>query len=86
VPTRMPKSYYPEFRRKEPSRVARQLGVGLESLRSWVKQAEVDTGARGGLTTAERDEFVEQRKKIRYLQRAHSSVRDSATARLGAAS
>jgi hypothetical protein len=48
-----------ELRRQDPAdhgviaRVARQLDVGAESLRQWVKQAEVDTGARPGASTAE---------------------------------
>ena len=40
------------------SRVARQLGVGTESLRQWVKQTEVDTGRQRGTTTAEHEELV----------------------------
>jgi hypothetical protein len=34
-------------------RVADQLGYGVESVRSWVKQAEVDAGVRPGVTTGE---------------------------------
>ena len=51
-----------ELRREDPgdqaviSRVARQLGVGVESLRNWVKQADV-AGARGGLSTPEHEEL-----------------------------
>ena len=34
-------------------RVAQQLGYGVESVRKWVKQADIDDGARPGVTTAE---------------------------------
>ena len=34
-------------------RVADQLGYGVESVRKWVKQADIDDGVRPGVTTAE---------------------------------
>src|SRR5215472_2560912 len=34
------------------TRVGRQLGIGVESLRNWVKQAEIDGGQRPGVTLA----------------------------------
>ncbi len=34
-------------------RVAKQLGYGVESVRLWVRQADVDDGHVPGLTTAE---------------------------------
>ncbi len=61
------------------SRVARQLGVGTESLRTWVKQADVDDGKRPGLTTAEREELVTLRKENRELRRANDILQAAAS-------
>src|SRR4051794_470195 len=43
-------------------RVGKQLGIGTESLRAWVKQAEIDGGMRAGTTTddAQRMKELEQ--------------------------
>jgi transposase len=74
-----------ELRQQDPgdraviSRVARQLGVGDESLRSWVKQAEIDAGQRAGLTTAEQAELKELRKENLELRRANDILQAAAT-------
>jgi transposase len=60
-------------------RVARQLGVGVESLRTWVKQAEVDGGRRAGVTTAEHDELIELRKEVKELRRANDILQAAAS-------
>lgn len=61
------------------ARVARQLGVGVESLRTWVNQAEIDGGRRPGVTTAEHDELVELRKEVRELRRANEILQAAAS-------
>ena len=61
------------------SRVARQLGVGTESLRTWVRQAEVDDGKRPGLTTAEHGELATLRKENRELRRANDILQAAAS-------
>ena len=61
------------------SRVARQLGVGKESLRAWVKQSAVDAGHQPGVTTAEHDELVTLRKENKELRRANDILQAAAT-------
>ena len=39
-------------------RVAEQLGYGVESVRSWVKQADIDDGARPGVSTSEAERVI----------------------------
>jgi len=60
-------------------RVARQLGVGTESLRTWVKQAEVDAGRRPGLTTEEQAELTQLRKEVKELRRSNDILQAAAT-------
>jgi transposase len=59
------------------SRVARQLGIGEESLRAWVKQAEVDGGKRPGVTSEERRRIVELEREVRELRRANEILKSA---------
>jgi transposase len=61
------------------TRVARNLGVGTESLRVWVKQAEIDAGKRSGLTTEERQELNALRKENRELKRSVDILQSAAS-------
>jgi transposase len=60
-------------------RVARQLGVGTESLRNRVKRAQVEAGTRGGMTEAQEAEVKELRREVRELRRANAILQDAAT-------
>jgi transposase len=61
------------------TRVARQLGIGSESLRTWVRQAEVDGGRRPGLTTAEQQRIAELERENRELRRANEILKAAAS-------
>lgn len=60
-------------------RVAEQLGYGVESVRVWVKQADVDAGVARGMTSADKTRVVELEQEVRELRRANSILRSSAT-------
>jgi transposase len=60
------------------ARVAHSLGIGVESLRNWVRQAEIDRGARAGLTTEERRRIVELERENRELRRSNEILKSAA--------
>lgn len=58
-------------------RVAQQLGYGVESVRLWVKQAEIDSGEAVGTTTADAARITELEQDNRELRRANAILRSA---------
>jgi transposase len=50
------------------SAVAKQLGVGHETVRRWVVQSDIDAGARPGVTSAEQAEIKRLKAENRRLR------------------
>jgi transposase len=57
--------------------VATKLGMTAETLRNWVRRAQVDEGARPGLTTDERQKLKELEKENKELRRANEILKDA---------
>ena len=57
------------------TRVARQLGIGPESLRNWVKQADINNGKRLGATTEQQRRINELERENRELRRANEILK-----------
>ena len=77
----MPKSrppYAPEFKEqmialvrsgRSPEMLAKEFEPSAQTIRNWVKQADLDEGKRSdGLTTAEREELRRLRKEVKNLR------------------
>lgn len=56
-------------------RVAKRLGVGVESLRTWLKQAEIDDGHRPGTSSADAARIAELEHEVRDLRRANDILK-----------
>ena len=88
----MPRSrppYPPEFRAeavelvrsgtKSFSQLSRDLGVSDQTLRNWVRQADLRTGRRhDGLTTMEREELRRLRSEVRTLRMERDLLKKAA--------
>ncbi len=59
-------------------RVAEQLGYGIESVRTWVTQADVDDGVRPGVTTGESARVRDLEQEVRELRRANEILKRAA--------
>lgn len=56
-------------------RIAKQLGVGAESLRGWLKQADIDAGARPGTSSTDSARIAELEREVRDLRRANDILK-----------
>jgi transposase len=84
----MPKKFPPEFKRDVVTvarrgdltlaEVAADFDVSVESVRRWIRQADVDDGVRDGLTSAEQSELVQLRRKARRLEMENEILRRAA--------
>jgi transposase len=82
-------AYPPEFRARAielartsglpPSQVARDLGIDPDTIRRWLRQAEVDAGGRDGATTDEKAELLRLRREVALL-REERDILQKATA------
>jgi transposase len=84
----MPKKFPPEFKRDVVSvarrgdlsvpEVAVDFGVAEETVRRWMRQADIDDGIKDGLTTAEQAEIVQLRREKRRLEMENEILRRAA--------
>ena len=58
--------------------VSKRLGFGAESLRRWVRQAQVDQGDRQGVTSSESERIRRLERENRELREANAILRDAA--------
>jgi transposase len=84
----MPKKFPPEFKRDvvtvarrgdlKVAEVAADFDVAPETVRRWMRQADIDDGVRDGLTSAEQAEIVQLRRTNRRLEMENEILRRAA--------
>ena len=57
--------------------IAEKIGCTPETLRKWVKRAEIDEGRRAGRTTSELEELKALKRENRELKRANDILKSA---------
>ena len=57
--------------------IAAKFGISNETLRNWVRRAEVDDGLRPGLTSDERQRLKQLEREVRELRRANEILKSA---------
>jgi transposase len=57
--------------------IAAKLGVHHESVRVWIRRAQVDAGERAGLTSEERERLRLLEREVRELRRANEILKSA---------
>jgi transposase len=55
--------------------IAGKVGCTAETLRKWVRQAEIDQGKRAGLSNSEREQLKQLERENRELKQANEILR-----------
>jgi transposase len=55
--------------------VAEKLGMKAETLRKWIRQAEIDGGSRSGVSSADAERIKELERENRELRRANEILK-----------
>ncbi len=84
----MPKKFLSEFKRDvvtvarrgdlTVAEVAADFNVSAESVRRWMRQADIDDGVCDGLTSSEQSEIVQLRRDKRRLEMENEILRRAA--------
>mgnify|MGYP006053948341 FL=1 len=58
-------------------RIASQLGYGVESVRAWVRQADIDGGVKPGVSSDEAARIKALEQEVKELRRANSILKSA---------
>ena len=57
------------------AKVSRQLGIGPETLRKWLRQADIDSGTKPGTSSDDAKRIAELEREVRDLRRANDILK-----------